>query len=275
MKRAQHQVMELPQLAAAVGAALTFLVPHSVLSQTNDVATLEDFRACGALQRDSARLACFDGVLAADRTGGGVDENDESAPVTQPAEPEAPVAAAEPEEDVRVATEPDPEPAEIPAPITPRPEPADAAAATEPASEPTEEQPPIDPPAELAPAQVASAPREEASEVQTASAARSRPAESLGASEDRAASVRTQAAAATRAERAEPSAFMIVQFNTRMPGAARFVSDDGRVFVQTSGGSNYRTFPDVPFQATLEDGALGSNFLRLGPRLRVRVRIVE
>ncbi len=272
MKRAQHRATVLPHLAAAVGAALTLLAPHPAFSQTDDAATLADFRACGALQRDSARLACFDGVLAADRSGGGVDESAE----VEPDEPEVSVAAAESPE-TPGAPEPEPEPAGIlPVPDTPQPEPAQAVAAAEAQSEPIEEQAAIDSPAEPVQAQVASAPREEPREAQTASVVESRPAEPPTANEASAAAERTQAAAiAVRDEAADAASLTIVEMRTRIPGAARFVSDDGRVFVQTSGGSNYRNFPDAPFPATLEDGALGSTFLRLGPRLRVRVRTLE
>ncbi len=271
MKRAQHPATVLLHLAAAVGAALTLLVPHSVLSQTNDAATLADFRACGALQRDSARLACFDGVLAADRSGGGVEESAE----VEPDEPEVSVAAAELPE-TPAATAPEPEPAGIPVPDTPQPEPAQVVVAAEAQSEPIEEQAAIDSPAEPVQAQVANAPREEPREARTASVVESRPAEPPTANEASAAAERTQAAAiAVRDEAADAASLTIVEMRTRIPGAARFVSDDGRVFVQTSGGSNYRNFPDAPFPATLEDGALGSTFLRLGPRLRVRVRTLE
>ena len=240
MKRALRRVTALPGLAAILGAAVAFFVPQLAFSQTDDAATLADFRACGALQRDSARLACFDAVLAADREGGDIDETAEPAPVTVTVAPVAPLAAAEPAE-TPVAPEPEPEsePAEAPAAATPQPEPAEAA---------------------------------------TESVAQTVPAEVAHANETPTAAVRPETAAATRAARAEgteASAFTIVEMTTRIPGAARFITDDGRVFIQTSGGSNYRNFPDVPFPATLEDGALGSNFLRLGPRLRVRVRAVE
>ena len=173
-----------------------------------DVETLADFRACGALERDSARLACFDGVLAADRESTESEEIADSGPVDAP---------------VPTQTEPQAPPTTLPA-------------AT----------------------QVASETPDETVETRAASVAAARPLETPPARE-------------ARSEPAEVPTLMIVEMNTRMPGAARFITDDGRVYLQTSGGSNYRTYPDVPFEATLEDGALGSTFLRLGPRLRVRV----
>lgn len=273
----------VPRLAAAAfGATFALLVPHAVVSQSNDDATLADFRACGALQRDSARLACFDGVLAADRDGGGIDEIAESAAVTEPAAPEVAVAATEPAATPLVRTE-QPDAADAPAATAPQPEPAEATAANDAESEPTEveavallpEQPSQTGVASAEEAPDSSDQSEEAREVPTANVAQPRPAEPLPATAAPAEPVLTQAAAAARSERVEASAFTIVEMTTRIPGAARFVTDDGRVFVQTSGGSNYRNFPDVPFPAAVEDGALGSTFLRLGPRLRVRVRTVE
>lgn len=280
MNGALRRATAFPGLAAALGAALALLAPHTVISQTDDAATLADFRACGALQRDSARLACFDGVLAADREGGAVGEIAESAPVTDEAAPEAPRAAPEPAE-TPVAGADRREAAEAPAATAPQAEPAEATAANVEQGEPTEVQPasaPRAPPARTPVASVDQTPiagdqREAARETQTESAAGARPAQTPATSETRAAAAQTRTAAV--AAEAAASEFTVVEFSTRIPGSARFTTDDGRVFVQTSGGSNYRTFPDVPFEATLEDGALGSTFLRLGPRLRVRVRPVE
>ena len=260
MKKARRREVLLPGFTAAPGFAVALLLPLAAVSQTNDDATLADFRACGALQRDSARLACFDGVLAADREGGEIDETAETASVTDTVAPVAPLAAAEPAETQEV---PEPELAAVPAATTPRPERAEATAESVAQSEPIETEPASSSPGEIetgssaepVPAQLANIPREEAGATQAESVA--------------------PTAAATASDATEASTFTIVEFITRIPGSARFVADDGRVFVQTSGSSNYRTFPDVPFPATLEDGALGSQFLRLGPRLRVRVRTVE
>ncbi len=278
MNRARRRATLVPGFAAALGAAVAFPLPQPGFAQTDDAATLADFRACGALQRDSARLACFDGVLAADREGGGIDEVAESVPVTETVAPEPSPVAAERTETPVVRSE-EPEPAESPVAAAPQPEPPEAVAASVAQSEPPEAPPAGGPPAQPSTATAertaaASAGGEEAA-IATSNASRGQPAEPAPASETRAAADRTQVAVAAGSERAEASAFTIVEMTTRIPGAARFITDEGRVFVQTSGGSNYRNFPDVPFPATLEDGALGSNFLRLGPRLRVRVRVVE
>lgn len=271
MNRARRRATLVPGFAAALGAAVAVQLPLPVFAQTDDAATLADFRACGALQRDSARLACFDGVLAADREGGGIDEVAASVPVTETVAPEpSPVVAAEPPETPAVRSE-EPEPAESPVATAPQPEPPEAVVASIAQSDPPEA-----PPAGGPPAQPSTATAERtAAAIATSNASRGQPAEPAPASETRAAADRTQVAVAAGSERAEASAFTIVEMTTRIPGAARFITDDGRIFVQTSGGGNYRNFPDVPFPATLEDGALGSNFLRLGPRLRVRVRVVE
>ena len=219
-----------------------------------DVETLADFRACGVLERDSARLACFDGVLAADRASAESDEIADSGPVDELAAPDGPVAEAE--------SVPEPAPARAQAAVagTPSTEAAASRAADTPAPLPTQTEPQA-PPAAPAATQLASETPDETAEAQAASVAAAAPVETPPAGEARAA----------RSEPAEAPTLRIVEMRTRIPGAARFVADDGRVFVQTSGGSNYRNFPDVPFDATLEPGALGSTFLRLGPRLRVRV----
>ena len=197
-------------LASALCGALALVALDSAMAQA-DVETLADFRACGALERDSARLACFDGVLAAHRESTESDEIADSGPLDEP---------------VPAQTEPQSPPTTLPA-------------ATQDASETPDE----------------------TVETQAASVAAARSLETAPAREARTA----------RSESAEVPTVMIVEMNTRIPGAARFITDDGRVFLQTSGGGNYRNYPDVPFEAALEDGALDSTFLRLGPRLRVRV----
>ena len=256
MNRALDPGTVLRGLATASCAALALVAPHVVMAQV-DAEALADFRACGAVERDRARLACFDGVLAADREGGGIDEIVESEPVSETVAPDAPLAAAEPAE-TRIAS-------------TPRVEAAEPPAASAPRTQAVETPPASASPAAPAETQIASAPREEAVETPAASVSRSEPAQAQLANEPRAETARTRAASATRSEPAEDRTLTIVELRTGIPGSARFVTDDGRVFVQTSGSSNYRSFPEVPFEATLEDGALGSSFLRLGPRLRVRV----
>ncbi|WP_428099900.1 hypothetical protein [Candidatus Rariloculus sp.] len=256
MNRALDRGAVLRGLARSLCAVLPLLAPHSAMAQA-DVEALADFRACGAVDRDSARLACFDGVLSADREGGGIGEIVEAEPVSETVAPDVPLAAAEPAE-TRIAS-------------TPRVEPAEAPAASAPRTQAVETPPASASPAAPAETQIASAPREEAVETPAASVSRSEPAQAQPANEPRAETARPRAASTTRSEPAEAPTLTIVELRTGIPGSARFVADDGRVFVQTSGASNYRSFPEVPFEATLEDGALGSRFLRLGPRLRVRV----
>ena len=218
-----------------------------------DVETLADFRACGALGRDSARLACFDGVLAADRESTESDEIADSGAVDEPAVPDVPAAEAE--------TVPEPAPSQAAVADAPRAEAAEAPEPATPAPESSLPEPRLAPADVPAATQIASETPDETVDAQTASVAPAAPLETPPAREARTA----------RLESAEAPTLTIVEMNTRIPGAARFITDDGRVFLQTSGGSNYRNYPDVPFDATLEDGALGSTFLRLGPRLRVRV----
>lgn len=239
-------------LPTALCAVFALLGPESVIAQA-DAETLADFRACGALQRDSARLACFDGVLAADLESARGDQIADSAPVDEPVAPDALVAEAE--------TEPEPAVAQASAAGVPRAVAAEAPEPAAPAPEPAQTEPQVPPPAPPEATRAATETPDESVEIQTVSAAAAPPVETPPAREARVAP----------SAPAEAPTLRIVEMRTRIPGAARFITDDGRVFVQTSGGSNYRNYPDVPFDATLEDGALGSTFLRLGPRLRVRV----
>lgn len=62
----------------------------------------------------------------------------------------------------------------------------------------------------------------------------------------------------------------IVAVHPGSPGAARLVTDDGRVFTQKSGSAR-RPFPHVPFQAVIEQGTLSSLFLTLEDGRRFRV----
>ena len=254
MNRALNPATVSRWLAAAASGALAVLASDSVMAQA-DAETLADFRACGALQRDSARLACFDGVLAADRESADSDAIADSELVDESVAPDVPVVEAE------TAPEPAPAPARAPAASAPPAVAAEAPESVTPAPEPTQTERQAPPPAPPEATQVAGATPDETAETQTASVAAAPPVQTPPAREARVAP----------SEPADVPTLRIVAMNTRIPGAARFVADDGRVFVQTSGGSNYRNFPDVPFDATLEPGALGSTFLRLGPRLRVRV----
>jgi hypothetical protein len=67
----------------------------------------------------------------------------------------------------------------------------------------------------------------------------------------------------------------IVEINPQLNGDATFVTDTGQVYVQTSGREPPGGYPALPFETTLRDGALGSLFLYLSERQRVRVRIAE
>jgi hypothetical protein len=154
----------------------------------SDAETLADLRACGTVERDTARLACFDGVLANERT-----------------------AATE-----RTAT------------------------------------------SERTTAQERAARRAAAADSETAVAATAARDQRDAPGENRA------------AENERPRTLTIVDVNDTLPGAARFTADTGRVFVQTSGGTPRGGYPDVPFEARIQDGAFGSLFLYVSERRRVR-----
>jgi hypothetical protein len=76
-------------------------------------------------------------------------------------------------------------------------------------------------------------------------------------------------------EKDGPTTLMIVEVNAALAGAARFLTDTGQLLIQTSGSTPRSGYPDVPFQATLESGTLGSQFLRVSERRRVRVKFAE
>jgi len=67
----------------------------------------------------------------------------------------------------------------------------------------------------------------------------------------------------------------IVEVREVRPGDARFMTDDGRVYFSTGRISRNARIPETPFNATLESGALGSQFLRFGPEDYERVRVSE
>lgn len=186
---------------ASIGATLWVFAP-TVMAQS-DAETLADLRACGAVERDGARLACFDGVLAAER-----------AVATERAA--APERAAEPE----------------------RAAPAERAAAAE--------------------RNAAAAPNA----VRERTAAEPAVAAGLAGGDRR----RSSGPGAESPART----VTIVEVNDDLPGAARFTADTGRVFLQTSGGTPRGGYPDVPFEARIQDGVFGSLFLYVGERRRVR-----
>ncbi len=93
---------------------------------------------------------------------------------------------------------------------------------------------------------------------------------------------RTASTAAPRASSREdtndsrgdvPEKVVIVEVRNLARGKWVFVSSEGREFVQTTSNSRLRV-PEVPFDAMLEAGALGSLFLASAdlPRLRVSER---
>ena len=67
-----------------------------------------------------------------------------------------------------------------------------------------------------------------------------------------------------------PERIEIVDVRTLSPGKSVFVSSSGREFVQTTSDSRVRV-PDVPFDATLEAGALGGLFIASADLRRLRV----
>lgn len=75
--------------------------------------------------------------------------------------------------------------------------------------------------------------------------------------------------------REQPRVVTIVDVTADRPGEARFLTEAGQVYIQTSGRAPSGGYPDVPFEATLEGGALGSVFLAVGDRRRVRVTLAD
>jgi hypothetical protein len=218
------RIRPLRQLAC-FGAALA-LLSQAALAQSG-AETLENLRACSEVGRDAARLACFDGVLAAERA--------------------ASERASQPERDDTVplvANAPNPAPERRAAASARR---TDAAAAT------------------------GAAAASEARGAATAAAAQ------RDTRSDRA-PVRDNAdrqngnPANLDPENDESRAFTVVDINDEIPGATRFTSATGRIFVQTSGRTPPGGFPRVPFEAEVQDGALGSLFLVFGDNRRVRGR---
>jgi hypothetical protein len=174
---------------------------------------LDDLLACGDVSRERARLACFDGVLAAARDAGNRGDvvGDDSIAGTT----------------TRGLTE------------------------STRSSERFVDSSPREPAA--APGEAAAAPAE-------ATAAPARP------SRDSAGAQRTEAGTGV---------VTIIEVNDQIPGEARFLTNTGQVIVQTSGGTPAGGYPEVPFDATLRSGALGSTFLYVSDRRRIRVALSE
>jgi hypothetical protein len=89
----------------------------------------------------------------------------------------------------------------------------------------------------------------------------------------------TPAATPAAEENTEVSAAIpevrIVEVREIRPGDARFLTEEGRVYISTGRISRNARFPEAPFTATLESGALGRQFLRFGPEDYERVRVSE
>ena len=185
-------------------AVLTFsLLPiAAVLAQNENADVLADLEACAALERNNARLACYDGVLG------------RSASTSEPA----------------ATTAVDPALPQDTAPAGPAPAAVAGAALAVPSA------------AAAAPEATASA---------TPAPAPPPPP------------------AADKAERT----IVVTELRLRSATSAVFVTANGQVWEQTDNGRG--RFPEVPFEAVLEDGSLGSTFLVSpagGPRIRVRLR---
>lgn len=222
-------------IAASLGA-IALLTAQAGLTQSDAAETLADLEACAQIERDRARLACFDGVLASEPLG----------------EPQAPAVAAE----------------ESPPDL--RQNSAQEAAATASAQAPA-------PAAAPSPESIA---RTSPASPSVASAAESRPAPAVAATQSRddrrASATRAPVAASPDDEGEERQIVTIVSVNTQLAGSARFTTNEGQVYRQTSGGNLRGRFPDVPFEASIERGTLSSVFLAIGDnRRRVRVALVD
>jgi hypothetical protein len=78
---------------------------------------------------------------------------------------------------------------------------------------------------------------------------------------------------ATASEAASRRTIVVKELRLRTPSSAVFITDSGQVWEQT--GSGRGRYPEVPFEATIEEGSLGSTFLVSpagGPRIRVVLR---
>ena len=252
-------------LATSLGSVL-LLTAEPGIAQSDAAETLADLKACAEIERDRARLACFDGVLAGEPLG--EPEPIAAADVTPAPTQEsaaagaanAPVTASS--EAVDVSTDR----------VTAGPAAAPSAAASAQAPAAT---------AAAAPVGVATA---SAASPSAASAADPRPAPAVIPAETSS----NQPAAATESPTEAPGAsspggeaegrriVTIVDVNLQLSGSARFTTEDGQVYRQTSGGSLRGRFPDVPFEASIETGTLSSAFLSVGGnRRRVRVTLVD
>lgn len=217
--------------------------------------TSEALQACRSVENERARLACYDGVLAAEDRAGAA-----SAQAAEPvsgSEPAAATRAPERTSESTVATRA----------AGPRSEPAAATRLPERAAGPVTASP--------------SAP-----DAATESAGAARPSEAIG---ERAAASRAAAAQTTEAERppeitsvdvqggargkgesSDRFSVVVTEISKNHLGTTTIFTDDGRVWTQT----DRRTprFPKTPFAAEIESGRLGSYFLSI-PNSRQKVRL--
>ena len=104
-------------------------------------------------------------------------------------------------------------------------------------------------------------------------AARSSSASDAGPRDAAGAAPARRAAPPAPSAQAQDGREVVTIVETRLRPRPAFIADDGRVFTRTSGRLNM--LPEVPFEAVIERGALGSSFLELppghGPRIRVTV----
>lgn len=216
---------------------MPLLTAQALIAQT-DAERLEALRACLGIESDAARLLCFESIVAA-----------------QPAGTEATgerSAATTANEEIEVAADAEP-PGALDTPDAP-------AAVSAPAAPSAPSAPdPID---------VADSSGAGASESVPPPAAQT--ADDRASAADVAREREREQGQASDEEQAET--VVIVETGRLYRGNATFVTDDGRLFVQTS-GSTSRRLPEAPFEATLEAGAFSSVFLvAASAGLRVRVR---
>jgi len=202
----------------AGGCATLMLSPQAGNAQS-DAETLADLRACASLERERARLACFDGVLASER-----EAQNRTAPNAAPPAPGRSGSNAAPLAPARAPSNP----------AAPAPESAASNGA--------------------------------------ARAVRSDPDATPAPVSPQRAAADTDRAGRASDQDEMPRSVTVVNINDNIRGAARFVTESGQVLIQTGGGTPRGGYPEVPFDAALEDGALGSLFLVLAERRRVRVR---
>ena len=227
-------------LCIGIAGAMPLLAAQALIAQT-DAERLEALRACLGIESDAARLLCFESIVAAQPAGSDASGDQSSATSAN--------------EEIEVAADSE------------RPDAPDTPAAP---SAPSPPSPPSAPSAPSAPEPV------DVAENPGAVGGESVPQPAAQSADDRA----SAADVAPEREREQGQApdeeqaetVVIVETGRLYRGNATFATDDGRLFVQTS-GSTSRRLPEAPFEATLEAGAFSSVFLvAASAGLRVRVR---